>query len=82
MRRLIFAVAAVLVLLVGLSRIYLGVHYPSDVLTGYLAGFVWATFAALAIEAVRYFRDRRSDMEDNDRDLERGIQPLREMLRE
>jgi undecaprenyl-diphosphatase len=37
----IFAGAAVLVGAIGYSRIYLGVHYLSDVLAGYSAGFVW-----------------------------------------
>lgn len=35
---LIPAAAAVLIVCIGLSRIYLGVHYPSDVLAGFAAG--------------------------------------------
>jgi undecaprenyl-diphosphatase len=36
------SVALVLTLLVGLSRIYLGVHFPSDVLAGWAAGSLWS----------------------------------------
>lgn len=35
-------VAVILTFLVGISRIYMGVHYPTDVLAGWVAGLVWA----------------------------------------
>ena len=38
----VLAVAVFITLLVGASRIYLGVHWPSDVLAGWCAGFAWA----------------------------------------
>jgi undecaprenyl-diphosphatase len=43
----IWIVAAVLIAMIGLSRIYLGVHYPSDVLAGYCAGAVWVAAVGL-----------------------------------
>ncbi|HWV56780.1 MAG TPA: phosphatase PAP2 family protein [Longimicrobiales bacterium] len=46
------AVAAVLILLVGISRLYLGVHYPSDVVAGYIVGFTWVVVCALVAEAL------------------------------
>ena len=40
----IFATAVLLTSLVGISRVYLGVHYPSDVVAGWCAGLAWALF--------------------------------------
>ena len=40
-RTAIFAAAALLVVVMGFSRVYLGFHYPTDVLAGYAAAVVW-----------------------------------------
>lgn len=40
-------VAVVLSLLVGCSRVYVGVHYPTDVLAGWTGGALWATISCL-----------------------------------
>ena len=37
----IWMAAVVLIGMIGISRIYLGVHYPSDVFAGYCAAIVW-----------------------------------------
>ncbi len=44
----VLSLAVVITLLVGVSRIYLGVHWPSDVLAGWCAGFAWAMLWWLA----------------------------------
>ncbi|MEX0939126.1 MAG: phosphatase PAP2 family protein [Pirellulales bacterium] len=43
----VLTVAIILTLLIGTTRIYLGVHYPTDVLAGWTAGSVWAIVCSL-----------------------------------
>ena len=38
----LIAIAMFVTFLVGLSRVFLGVHYPSDVVAGWLIGMSWA----------------------------------------
>ena len=48
----IWGAAALIVGVVGLSRIYLGVHYPSDVIAGYLAATIWVR-TLIAMDCIR-----------------------------
>ena len=73
MRRFTLALAFLMVTLVGLSRVYLGVHYLSDVVAGILAGLMWSTAAALGLEAAWYFRFRKPDVERVEENIEEPV---------
>lgn len=53
--------AGTLVVLVGLSRVYFGVHFPSDVLGGFAAGFGWLGLTSLSHSIIerQVARERR-----------------------
>ncbi len=54
----VFAVAVAIALAVGLTRIFLGVHWPSDVIAGWALGAAWAALSWLAVSVLRRRRDR------------------------
>ena len=66
-RRAVLLLGAAVVLLIGFSRLYLGVHYPTDVLVGYLAAPLWLVSVGgvyalwLSVRGLRAAERRRKD---------------------
>ncbi|HBP64633.1 MAG TPA: phosphatase PAP2 family protein [Desulfosporosinus sp.] len=48
-----------LILAIGISRIYLGVHFASDVIAGYAAGGVWAIACIIGLKEIRYYKSKK-----------------------
>jgi membrane-associated phospholipid phosphatase len=53
-RRFIYCAAAALAIAVGVSRVYLGVHFPTDVIGGFAAGTAWL---AICVTGTRIARE-------------------------
>ncbi|MBZ9863220.1 phosphatase PAP2 family protein [Mesorhizobium sp. CA12] len=58
----VLCLAVLTTVLVGASRVYLGVHWPSDVLAGWCAGFAWAMLCWLAARLLQ----RRKVVKDSE----------------
>lgn len=56
MKAYFLTVAVIMTIIVGVSRIYLGVHYPTDVLARWMAGLVWALLGWLTARYLQIHR--------------------------
>jgi undecaprenyl-diphosphatase len=65
------AVAMLATLLVGATRVYLGVHYPTDVLAGWLVGLSWALLCWVAERRL----ERRTGLKREQQEYQKKEQP-------
>jgi membrane-associated phospholipid phosphatase len=56
LRVAVITVLLLLILSIGISRIYLGVHYPSDVAGGFIGGLIWVAFCAVVFSLFELLR--------------------------
>ena len=68
-RWLLIALLSLLILLIGLTRVYLRVHYATDVLAGFTAGIVWLLIAIPVLQRLEFQTRKR---------LKRRLQSLEE----
>ena len=60
----------VLILSIGISRIYLGVHFPSDIAGGFIAGFIWVILCIFILNVIQIFnQDSDTEKIDNDQEI-------------
>lgn len=57
-RMLAIFLLSILIISVGLSRVYLQVHYPSDIMAGYAVGLIWLICCIFSMEMMKVFRDK------------------------
>lgn len=71
-RALLALLFVALIFFIGLSRVYLGVHFPSDVVGGFIAGLIWVAFCVVLFNIIDLLRQRRMryDRSEEEENLE------------
>jgi undecaprenyl-diphosphatase len=53
------ALLVLLIIMIGMTRVYLRVHYASDVIAGYCVGFLWLVFAIWLLNRLEKYSMRK-----------------------
>ncbi|QXP77810.1 MULTISPECIES: phosphatase PAP2 family protein [Winogradskyella] len=56
LKSIIITLLISIIISIGISRIYLGVHFPSDIIGGFIAGFIWVILCALMFNLIRVYK--------------------------
>lgn len=73
LRAILTVIFVFLILSIGISRIYLGVHFPSDVAGGFIAGLIWVAFCVVLFNIIALLRMRRRKR-DGSIDVEKNLE--------
>ncbi|MGO1368871.1 phosphatase PAP2 family protein [Senegalia sp. (in: firmicutes)] len=66
---LLSIILALLFILIGMSRVYLGAHFPSDVIAGQLSGLFWMIITIVTLEWIKWHNKNNIRPIDNIKDI-------------
>lgn len=73
LRTLLCFIFIFLIFSIGISRVYLGVHFPSDVVGGFIAGLIWIAFCVVLFNIIALYKKTR-ESEDITEEKEENLE--------